>query len=245
MKICWLQTESTLLTQLQLTVNDCVAGSGWASFTLFGAQYRLVHEPKNWTDAQAYCKTYMMSLPTIFSANHNTLLNTEVRKYLGSAVSWWSGGFCQLLCVACGAECQLAGVGDACVLMVDFGVGANDRSVEGRWVWADALATGNLADNRTGPANWYPWGQGQPSGLHNKNCGAVGVSGNTTAWADQLCNHTLPFVCTDEGQPEDSCKWHLHINCTVADWRTADGCLQAPVLLTTISRLSTRTSRSW
>ncbi len=50
-----------------------------------------MRDAKNWTDAQAYCTTYKQSLATIFSAFHNTMVNTEARKWVNSSTSWWIG----------------------------------------------------------------------------------------------------------------------------------------------------------
>jgi hypothetical protein len=50
-----------------------------------------MREPKNWTEAQQTCAQYKLSLPTIFFAYHNAMINTEVRKYLNATVGWWIG----------------------------------------------------------------------------------------------------------------------------------------------------------
>ena len=50
-----------------------------------------MRDAQNWTDAQKYCKTYKQSLATIFSAFHNTMVNTETRKWVNANISWWIG----------------------------------------------------------------------------------------------------------------------------------------------------------
>ncbi len=71
-------------------------------------------------------------------------------------------------------------------------------------MWADPVAKGNLFINKTGPAGWNPWGTGEPSRLIDRDCGAVGASGDSSAWRDSLCSDKLPFLCVDEGKPLDT-----------------------------------------
>ncbi len=60
-------------------------------FTVYGAVYRWLTTPKTWQAAQEQCASYSMSLPTIYSAEHNALLNTEVRKFISANLSYWIG----------------------------------------------------------------------------------------------------------------------------------------------------------
>jgi hypothetical protein len=62
-----------------------------AGFDLYGATYLLMQEALAWEQAQAACTGLGMSLPTFYSADHVSTVNTEVSKIISAATPWWSG----------------------------------------------------------------------------------------------------------------------------------------------------------
>lgn len=68
-----------------------IAGIGTAEFELFGGSYRLSRRGLAWREALSSCQASGMSLATIYSADHNTRINEEVRKYVNSSARLWIG----------------------------------------------------------------------------------------------------------------------------------------------------------
>ena len=63
-----------------------------------------------------------------------------------------------------------------------FWIGANDEASEGSWTWAD----GSTFD-------YSVWGDGQPNGGDQENCGYV--SSGVLTWQDYSCATSLIYVC--------------------------------------------------
>jgi hypothetical protein len=112
---------------------------------------------------------------------------TTVGDYIGcsDAVSWESAAD---LCVAFGAS--LASIEDATAnsAVAAFGgerwIGANDRTSEGTWRWADGS-----------PVSYTQWYSGEPNDYGgNEDCAGINF-GATGYWNDYNCSSGLGFVC--------------------------------------------------
>ncbi len=63
-------------------------------------------------------------------------------------------------------------------------IGANDRDVEGTWMWPDASTVG-----------YDDWAAGFPTGSDAADCAYTNHGGRRGEWADTACSSGYPFVC--------------------------------------------------
>jgi hypothetical protein len=63
-------------------------------------------------------------------------------------------------------------------------IGANDRDVEGTWVWQDGSSVG-----------YDDWGVGEPDDSGDADCAMTNTSGRRGEWSDQRCSSEYQFVC--------------------------------------------------
>jgi hypothetical protein len=63
-------------------------------------------------------------------------------------------------------------------------IGANDRDVEGDWVWTDGYSVG-----------YESWASGYPSSSGSADCAITNNGGRRGDWVDTSCSSSYPFIC--------------------------------------------------